>query len=94
MEPLYGHLRGEKEAGPNPTDRAKPGYKDHLLIDGRGVPLSVVSTAANVNEGPVLSLVLNSFPVVRPQPDRAHPHHLCLDAAFANAPARKVLLLE
>ena len=89
-----GACGGEKEAGPNPTDRAKPGYKEHLLVDGRGVPLSTVSTAANVNDGPMLSLVLNSLPIVRPQPEREQPHHLCLDAAFDNAPTRKVLLLE
>ncbi len=94
MGPVYGHPRGEKEAGPNPTDRAQPCDKDHWLIDGRGVPLSVVSTAANVNEGPTLSLVLNSLPIVRPQPDRTHPHHLCLDVAFDNAPARRGVLLE
>jgi putative transposase len=94
MGPLYGLPRGEKEAGPNPTDRANPGYKDHLLIDGRGVPLSLVSTAATGNEGPTLSLVLNSLPIVRPQPDHTHPHHLCLAAAFDNAPARQVVLIE
>jgi transposase len=94
MGPSYGHPWGEKEAGPNPTDRAKPGYKEHLLVDGRGVPLSVVSTAANVNDGPMLSLVLNSLPIVRPHPDRRHPHHLCLDAAFDNAQARAVVLVE
>jgi len=85
---------GEKEAGPNPTDRAKPGYKEHLLIDGRGVPLSMVSTAANVNEGPMLWAVLTSLPLVRPQPNHTPHHHLCLDAAFDNASARAVLLIE
>ena len=94
MGPLCGLPRGEKEAGPNPTDRAKPGYKEHLLVDGRGVPLSTVSTAANVNDGPMLALVLNSLPIVRPQPTQAQPHHLCLDAAFDNAPAREVVLEE
>jgi putative transposase len=86
-----GLRRGEKGAGPNPTDRGKPGYKEHLLVDGRGVPLSTVSTAANVNDGPMLSQVLTALPIVRPQPDRGHPQHLCLDAAFDNAPAREVL---
>jgi transposase len=92
--PLCGRRRGEKEAGPNPTNRAKPGYNDHLLVDGRGVPLSTVSPAANVNDGPMLSLVLNSLPIVRPQPGRERPHHLCVDAAFDNAPAREVVLVE
>jgi putative transposase len=94
MELSCARPRGEKDAGPNPTDRAKPGYKDHLLVDGRGVPLSVVSTAANVNDGPMLSLVLNSLPIARPQPNRRHPHHLCLDAAFDTAQARAVVLVE
>jgi transposase len=75
---------GEKAAGPNPTDRAKPGY----------VPLSVVSTAAKVNEGPLLWLVLTSLPIVRPQPERMQPHHLCLDAACDNAAVCRVLLVE
>lgn len=34
--------------GPNPTDRPKLGVKRHVLTDGRGVPLSVVTTPANV----------------------------------------------
>lgn len=92
--PMCGHRRGGKEAGPNPTDRAKPGYKDHLLVDGCGVPLSSVIIAANVNDGPTLPAVLNNSPIVRPRPDREHPQHLCLDAAFDNAPARQVVLIE
>jgi hypothetical protein len=92
---LWCGLRwGEKEAGPNPTDRGKPGYKEHLWVDGRGVPLSTVSTAANVNDGPMLAQVLTALPLVRPQPDRDHPQPLCLDAAFDNAPAREVVWAE
>lgn len=86
--------RGEKEAGPHPTARAKPGDKEQLLSDGRGVPLSRGSTAANVTEGPMLWVVLTSWPLVRAQPGRTQPHPLCLDAAFANASARAVLLIE
>jgi putative transposase len=94
MGPTFGHPGGEKEAGPNPTDRGKPGYKDHLLVDGRGVPVSMVATAANVNDGPMLAPLLHNPPIVRPQPTRHSPHHLCLDAAFDNAPARQVILQE
>lgn len=94
MGPRCARRGGEKAAGPNPTDRGKPGYKDPLLVDGRGVPVSTVSTAANVNDGPMLLSVLNSAPVVRPQPTVRHPQHLCLDAAFDNAPARHVVLVE
>lgn len=73
-------LRG-KECGPNPTDRAKAGLKDHVLSDGRGVPLSVVVTAANVNDGPMLQELLADRVAVRPQPTTVEPQHLCLDAA-------------
>lgn len=89
-----GLRRGGEEAGPNPTDRSKPGYKEHLLVDGRGVPLSLVITGANVNEGPMLAPLLKALPIVRPVPDPAHPQHLCLDAAFDNAPAREVVWAE
>jgi len=93
-EPMFGRLRGEKQNGPNPTDRAKPGVKDHILTDGRGVPLSVVVTAANVNDGPVLPDLLNNYVVVRPRPSTIRPQHLCLDAAFDNAPAHRVVMDE
>ena len=93
-----GHLGalpwGEKEAGPNPTDRAKAGYKAQRLLEGRGGPLSVGSTAAKVNEGPRLWGLLTSLPLVRPPPERRHPHQVGLDAAFANASVRSGLLVE
>ncbi len=92
--PTCARLRGEKEAGPNPTDRAKPGVKDHVLVDGRGVPLGVFVTAANVNDSRVLGQLLNNCAIVRPRPSSATPQHLCLDAAYDNAPAQRVVLLE
>ena len=94
MEPMYGRLKGEKENGPNPTERAKPGVKDHILTDGRGVPLSVVVSAANVNDGPMLPDLVNNYVVVRPLPTIQQAQHLCLDAAFDNAPAHRVVMIE
>ena len=91
---MSGRRRGGKECGPNPTDRAKPGVKDHILCDGRGVPLSVVVTAANVNDSPMLPSLLNNCAVVRPLSSSLKPQHLCLDAAYDNAPAHRVLLTE
>lgn len=38
------------EVGANPTDRGKNGSKRHILVDGAGVPLSVVLTGANVHD--------------------------------------------
>jgi transposase len=94
MAPTYGRQRGGKDNGPNPTDRAKPGVKDHLLTDGRGVPLSVVVTAANVNDGPMLPALVNNYAVVRPPPSSKQVQHLCLDAAFDNASGHRVVMEE
>ncbi len=44
-----GSKRGDL-TGPNPTDRAKRGVKRHVLTDGRGVPLAVEISGANVHD--------------------------------------------
>ena len=63
-------------------------------MDGRGVPLSVVVTAANVNDGPMLHELLTNCAVVRPRPSTAEPQHLCLDAAYDNGPVQRVVMVE
>lgn len=42
--------RGGDLTGPNPTDRAKQGTKYHIAVNGDGVPVACVATAANVND--------------------------------------------
>lgn len=64
---------------------------DHLLVDGRGVPLSVVVTAANVNDHLALPELLAQHVVVRPPPSFAAPQHLCLEAGFDNEPSRQTV---
>lgn len=47
------HVRaygGGTATGPSPVDRRKRGSKQHFIVDGQGVPLAVVVTAANVND--------------------------------------------
>src|ERR1035438_305863 len=39
-----------RQTGPNPTDRAKPGSKRHLICDSQGVPLAIQLTGANRND--------------------------------------------
>jgi putative transposase len=85
---------GGPDNGPNPTDRSKPGMKDELLVDGRGVPLAVITTPANVNDHIALPDLLANPVVVRPQPTAAKPQNLCLDAAFDNEPTRTTLCRE
>jgi transposase len=51
--------------GPNPTDRAKRGTKYHVAVDGDGVPVACVATAANVNDTLVFErLFLAAFAVM------------------------------
>ena len=68
--------------------------KDQVLTDGRGVPISVLTTKANRNDHQELQALLNNSPIVRPKPRADHPHNICLDAAYDNAATRKTLCLE
>ena len=42
--------RGGELTGPNPTDRSKKGTKYHVAVNGDGLPVACLATAANVNE--------------------------------------------
>lgn len=61
---------------------------------GADVPFSVLVTAANINDSPMLAAMLNNCAVVRPRSTTTEPQHLCLDAAFDNAPAHRVVLAQ
>lgn len=75
---------GGESTGPNPTDRRKPGTKQHLLVDRHGVPLEVRVTGANRHDvREIIPLVVNmpriagkvGHPVEKPeavQADRAY----------------------
>jgi transposase len=65
--------------GANPVDRAKPGSKLHLAVEGGGLPLSLLVTAANTNDGLVFAALLDDIPAVRTpagrrrrRPDKCH----------------------
>ena len=51
--------------GPNPTDRAKNGCKRHLITDAQGIPLTLITTPANVSDGQVAIPLLDSIPPIR-----------------------------
>lgn len=74
-----GGKKGGEETGPNPTDKGKPGSKHHLLVDRKGIPLTLLLTAANVHDSKVLDDLLDSIPAIpgprgRPRfrPDKLH----------------------
>jgi transposase len=55
---------GGDQTGPNPTDRKKPGTKQHLIVDRHGVPLEIRVTGANRHDVlEILPLVVNIPPI-------------------------------
>lgn len=78
--------------GPNPTDRRGKGSKHHLLVDGRGVPLSLVVAGANAHDVTQLEVVLDAIAVKRPAPKQRRSKHLCADAGYRGKGAMAVIL--
>jgi transposase len=62
----------------------KKGSKRHVLVDGRGVPLSLVVTGANRHDVTQLEAVLDGRVVVPPQDTE---QNLCADKGYAGNPA-------
>ena len=62
-----------------------------MLVDGRGVPLSLVVTGANRHDVSQLDAVLSSIMVKREAPPERRTKHLCLDAAYRGEPALKII---
>ena len=54
-----GTFRGDF-TGPNPTERGKLGTKRHVLTDKKGIPLSVIITAANTHDTKAATEMLDS----------------------------------
>ena len=59
--------------GPNPTDRGKPGTKQHILVEQDGGPLGAVLAPANVNDHLLLEATIEAIVLERPQPTEAAP---------------------
>nr|WP_303652595.1 IS5 family transposase [Paludisphaera mucosa] len=81
---------GGEETGPNPTDRAKPGTKQSLLVEADGGPLAAVIAGANVPDFKLLAETLEAVVVERPDPGEVE-QHVCLDAGYDNEPSREVV---
>src|ERR1051326_6175549 len=64
--------------GQNPTDRGKYGTKRHVLTDQRGIPLSVVITAANTHDMKAATETLDR--TVNERPSKSQ--NLCLDKGY------------
>jgi transposase len=82
----------EKPWGPTQRIGGKKGSKRHLLVDERGVPLSLVVTGANRHDVTQLEAVLDAIMIKRPKVTKKHPQHLCADNAYTGEPARQIML--
>lgn len=60
-------------------------------MDGRGVPLSLIVTAANVNDGKRLEEVLSAIMVKRKAPPERRSKHLCADAGYRSAENLRII---
>jgi transposase len=74
--------------GIRPTG-GKKGSKRHLLVDGRGVPLSLVVTGANRHDVTQLELVLEEIIIDRPTNIQ---QNLCADKAYDGQPALETIV--
>ena len=62
-----------------------------LLVDARGIPLSIIVTAANHHDVTQLEAVLDALVLRRPRVSARATQHLCADAAFRGAPAERAI---
>jgi transposase len=83
---------GVEDSGPNPTDRGRPGVKQHLLVDAQGIPLVADTTPANVPEiKELLTLVDNCGPLDEAGEPQHQPEQLYGDRAYDSEPHREEL---
>ena len=65
-----------------PPIGGKNGRKRSLLVDGRGVPLSLAASGANVHDVKLLEPTLDAIVTPRPEPSAECPQHFCADAGY------------
>jgi transposase len=67
--------------------------KVHLLVDGRGRPLSVLLTGGQAGDNPQLGALLDAVRVPRRGPGRprSRPDHLIADKAYSHPSTRSTL---
>ena len=63
-----------------------------MLVEERGVPLSIVVTGANRHDVTQLEIVLDSIVIPRPEPTTEQPQHLCADKGYDGKPAHQSIV--
>ena len=70
--------KGGSKTGPSPVDRARPGSKQHLLVDASGIPLAWGLTGSNRNDVEHLLPLVEAVPAVRGSVGRPRHRPACL----------------
>ena len=84
------HWRRKRWATTQPIG-GKKGSKRSLLVDGAGVPLSLIVSGANRHDVKLLAVTLDSIVVVRPKTSRRRRQNLCADKGYAGRPAAQAM---
>ena len=83
---------GVEGSGRNPTDRGRPGVKQHVLADAQGVPLAGDISGANVPEiKELLPLVDDAGPLDEAGEPQHRPEKLYADRAYDHDSYRRQL---
>ena len=69
----------------------KKGSKRSLLVDGNGIPLSIVASGAQVHDVKLLEPTLDQIVTERPPVQNPLREHLCADKGYAGEPAQKAI---
>ncbi|MFG3023557.1 IS5 family transposase [Streptomyces sp. NPDC048254] len=91
--PTSAQKKGGVATGPSPVDRRKAGSKHHLICDGKGTPLHVITTAANVNDITQTLALVDGIPPVagRLGRPRRRPESVLGDKAYDSRAVRSEL---
>jgi transposase len=85
--------KGGEKAGPNPTDRGRPGSKRHVITDANGIPLAVQLTDANVHDSRVFEDLIDAVSPIQQRRGRPRmpPAKLHADKAYDVPRCREAL---
>ncbi|MDQ3659677.1 MAG: IS5 family transposase [Actinomycetota bacterium] len=79
---------GGEKAGRSPVDRGKQGLKRSMMVDGKGIPLGVVSAPANRHDSPLLAPTLDALRTLGGLPESVSVH---LDRGYDSFVTRRLL---
>ena len=92
LKPRASEKRGS-QTGSSPVDRGRRGSKQHLLVDGNGLPLAWTLTGGNRNDITQLLALLDKVPPVRGRVGRPRrrPDSLLADRGYDSKRHRQQL---